>query len=60
MEVISLDILREKGSFEASGTAEYADVRTAPAIVNSIYDACGVRIRDLPIIPEKITQALQS
>jgi CO/xanthine dehydrogenase Mo-binding subunit len=34
-------------------------VPTAPAIANAIYDAVGVRIRDLPITPEKILAALQ-
>ena len=54
MEVITLNIPRPKGPFGASGTAEYADVPTAPAIANAIYSACGVRVRDLPITPEKI------
>jgi aldehyde oxidoreductase len=54
MEVITLNIPRKKGPFGASGTAEYADVPTAPAIANAIYHACGVRVRDLPITPEKI------
>jgi CO/xanthine dehydrogenase Mo-binding subunit len=58
MEVITLNIRRKKGPFGASGTAEYADVPTAPAIANAIYNACGVRIRDLPITPEKIRQSL--
>ena len=57
MEVITLNIPRVKGPFGASGTAEYADVPTAPAIANAIYNACGVRIRDLPITPEKIKQS---
>jgi aldehyde oxidoreductase len=54
MEIITLDIPRKKGPFGASGMAEYADVPTAPAIANAIYHACGSRIRDLPITPEKI------
>jgi len=58
MEVITLHIPREKGPFGASGTAEYADVPTAPAIANAIYNACGARVRDLPITPEKIRQSL--
>jgi len=57
MGVITLDIPRSKGASGASGMAEYADVPTAPAIANAIYDACGVRVRDLPIIPEKIKQS---
>jgi aldehyde oxidoreductase len=58
MEVITLNIPRKKGPFGASGTAEYADVPTAPAIANAIYNACGARVRDLPITPEKIKQSL--
>jgi aldehyde oxidoreductase len=58
IEVITLNIPRKKGPFGASGTAEYADVPTAPAIANAIYNACGARIRDLPITPEKIRQSL--
>ena len=58
MEVITLNIPRRKGPFGASGTAEYADVPTAPAIANAIYNACGVRVRDLPITPEKMKQSL--
>jgi aldehyde oxidoreductase len=56
MEVVTLNIPRKKGPFGASGTAEYADVPTAPAIANAIFNACGVRVRDLPITPEKIRQ----
>ncbi len=57
MEVITLDIPKSKGPFGASGMAEYADVPTAPAIANAIYHACGLRVRDLPITPEKIKQS---
>jgi aldehyde oxidoreductase len=57
MEVITLNIPRKKGPFGASGTAEYADVPTAPAIANAIYHACSARVRDLPITPEKIKKA---
>jgi CO/xanthine dehydrogenase Mo-binding subunit len=59
MEVITLNIPRKRGPFGASGTAEYADVPTAPAIANAVFHACGVRIRDLPITPEKMKRALQ-
>jgi CO/xanthine dehydrogenase Mo-binding subunit len=30
----------------------------APAIANAIEDAIGVRVRELPITPEKILRAL--
>ncbi len=59
MEVITLDIPRKKGPFGASGTAEYADAPTAPAIMNAVAQACGARIRDLPATPERVREALR-
>ena len=47
------------GPFGAKGVAEPGLVPTAPAIANAIYDAVGIRIRDLPITPEKILAALK-
>jgi xanthine dehydrogenase molybdenum-binding subunit len=47
------------GPFGAKGVAEPGLVPTAPAIANAIYDAVGIRIRDLPITPEKILTALK-
>jgi len=48
------------GPFGAKGVAESGLVPTAPAIANAIYDAVGIRIRDLPITPEKILAALKN
>lgn len=47
------------GPFGAKGVSEGAQVPVAPAIVNAIYDAIGVRLADLPITPEKVLQALE-
>jgi aldehyde oxidoreductase len=58
MDVIFVHVPREKGPFGACGMAEYADVPTAPAIANAIYNACGARVRDLPATPEKIRKLL--
>ena len=43
----------------AKGIGEPAMVPTAPAIINAIYDAVGVRITALPATPEKILDALR-
>jgi CO/xanthine dehydrogenase Mo-binding subunit len=49
----------DPGPFGAKGVAEPAMTPTAPAIANAIYDAVGVRIKTLPITPQKILQALK-
>ncbi len=46
------------GPFGAKGGGEAGIVATAPAVANAVYDAIGVRIRDLPITPEKVLAAL--
>jgi len=46
------------GPFGAKGIGEPSLLPTAPAIINAIQDAVGVRIRDLPATPEKILKAL--
>ncbi len=48
------------GPFGAKGIGEPGLVPTAPAIANAIYDAVGVRIKELPITPEKIVAALKT
>jgi xanthine dehydrogenase molybdenum-binding subunit len=48
-----------EGPFGAKGVGEPGLVPTAPAIANAIYDAVGVRIKDLPVTPEKILRALK-
>ena len=47
------------GPFGAKGIGEPSLLPTAPAIVNAIQNAVGVRIRDLPATPEKILRALR-
>ncbi len=58
---IELDFIETddpSGPFGAKGVGEPGLVPTAPAIVNAIHDAVGVRITDLPITPEKVLAAL--
>ena len=46
------------GPFGSKGMAQTSIVTVGPAIGNAIYDAMGVRVRSLPITPEKILRAL--
>jgi xanthine dehydrogenase molybdenum-binding subunit len=48
----------EEGPFGAKGIAESGSIPTAAAIANAVYDAIGVRIKGLPISPEKVLKAL--
>jgi CO/xanthine dehydrogenase Mo-binding subunit len=46
------------GPFGSKGMAQTSIVTVGPAIGNAVYDALGVRIRSLPITPEKILRAM--
>jgi len=46
------------GPFGAKGVGEGTMVGVAPAVANAIYDAIGVRMKELCITPEKILEAL--
>jgi len=58
-KAVVIETIDEQGPFGAKGIGEPGCVPTAPAIANAIYDAIGVRIKDLPITPEKILAAIK-
>jgi putative selenate reductase molybdopterin-binding subunit len=47
------------GPFGAKAAAEIPTDGVAPAVVNAIFDAVGVRLRQIPATPERVWQALQ-
>jgi CO/xanthine dehydrogenase Mo-binding subunit len=47
------------GPYGAKGFGEQPLMGLAPAIANAVYDACGVRIKELPVSPEKIWAGLK-
>jgi CO/xanthine dehydrogenase Mo-binding subunit len=59
IDPIAIEIPHRNGPFGAKGIGESALIPVAPAIANAIYDAVGVRIKDLPIKAEKIYLALE-
>ena len=58
IESIFIESDEPTGPFGAKSLSEMCLIVPAPAIANAIYNAIGVRIRDLPITPEKILKAL--
>ena len=54
MELLYLDKSRDNGCFGAIGVGEMPSTSPHAAIINAIYNACGVRITQLPALPEKI------
>ncbi len=48
-----------EGPFGAKESGEGTQLAPAPAIINAIYDAIGVRFKSLPVTPEKVLEALQ-
>jgi aldehyde oxidoreductase len=46
------------GPFGAKGIGEQAVIPTAPAILNALHDAIGVRVRKLPATPDRVRAAI--
>ena len=58
IEIIKRETPRIRGTLGATGIGEMTMISTAPAVINAINNACGVRIYDLPATPAKIKAAL--
>jgi 4-hydroxybenzoyl-CoA reductase alpha subunit len=59
IETIHVETDDPEGPFGAKEAGEGLILPVAPAIANAIYDAVGVRIKDLPITPDKVLKALE-
>jgi carbon-monoxide dehydrogenase large subunit len=60
MNVFLVEKAHPQGPFGAKGVGEIANSSTAPAIANAVFNACGVRIRDLPMRPAKLLRELRA
>lgn len=58
VESILIEDASPVGPFGAKGIGEQALIPTAPAILNALYDAAGVRIHKLPATPDKVRAAI--
>ena len=54
-EPLDVEVFRP---FGAKSLAECCLIVPAPAIANAVYNAVGVRVRELPITPEKVLTGL--
>lgn len=59
IETCPVEIPEESGPFGARSVAEVVTTPTAPAILNALHDALGIRFTELPVTPEKIIAALE-
>jgi CO/xanthine dehydrogenase Mo-binding subunit len=61
-EIVSIpvEVPLPEGPFGAKGIGELAVVGVAPAIGNAIYDALKVRIKELPLFPERVLSAIEA
>ncbi len=59
VQSIIVESMDTEGPFGAKEASEGANIPTIPAIANAIYYATGIRIKDLPITPEKVLRALE-
>lgn len=59
IEAPVLETYDKEGPFGAKGIGEPGCVPTAPAIANAVYDAIGIRLKDVPLTPERVLAALK-
>jgi CO/xanthine dehydrogenase Mo-binding subunit len=58
VESILIEDASSIGPFGAKGIGEQAVIPTAPAILNAIHDAVGVRLRKIPATPDRVRAAI--
>jgi len=59
IEVILVNTDDPTGPFGAKSVGEMGMVTTAPAVANAIYHAIGVQMKELPMTPERVLEALR-
>ncbi len=60
IETIIIEDPDAHGPHGAKGLGEHVLIPTAPAILNAIYDACSVRIKQVPATPAVVMNALKA
>lgn len=60
IEILYLETPRADGPFGAAGVGEAPLTAPHPAILNAVYNACGVRVFRVPALPEVIKMGLEA
>ena len=55
-----VEVAEKNGPYGAKAAGEISAMTAAPAILNAIYDAVGVRMFEVPASPDKVLKALQN
>ncbi len=58
MEVVMVQVASEHGPFGAKGVGEPPAIPGAGAVANAVRDATGVRITEIPLLPEVVIRGL--
>jgi putative selenate reductase molybdopterin-binding subunit len=59
MQTILVQTHEPSGPYGAKSVAEIPIDGPAPAIANAVYDAIGVRLRQIPLVPERVWRAMR-
>lgn len=59
IEKIIVEDPESTAPYGAKGIGEPVMIPVAPAILNAIYDAIGVRVKELPVTPERLFKAME-
>jgi xanthine dehydrogenase YagR molybdenum-binding subunit len=59
IQVHLIEQYRGRSSTDAGGIGEPCTVPTAAAIANAVFNATGVRVREIPMTPARVLAALQ-
>ncbi len=60
IEPIIVESIDPEGPFGAKECSEGSLAATIPAIANAIYDAVGIRLREVPFTPERVLAAIRA
>jgi CO/xanthine dehydrogenase Mo-binding subunit len=58
VESILIEVPSPVGPYGAKGIGEQAVIPTAPAILNALHDAAGIRIKKVPATPDRVRAAI--